>query len=126
MHKQSEPHRIHLEILNGQLYARLAEFWLKYVGYSSLAAGITIAEQLESSWLLSAARWLSYLAIYLWLNYVVDSLFFYTWPDLNLRWGSRKPKKWHLIISNVFSLPLVFLAIIFAIKLSEAITIANS
>jgi len=126
MHKQSEPHKIHLELLNGKLYARIAEFWFKYVGYSSLAAGIAIAEELDAGWLLWVTKWLSYFAIYLWLNFVVNNLVFYIWPDLRPQWGSHKLNKWHFIVSNTFSLPLVFLAYSFGVELSRAVIIANA
>lgn len=124
MHKKTEPHKIHLELLSGKFGARIAEFWFKFIGYSAIAAGVSVAQATHESWLLSSAKWLSYAAIYLWLKYEIEKVFFYMRPDLEPEWG-YSPTTWHLYISNSLNLPLLFLAYYFGVQVSEALASVN-
>ena len=115
-----KPHRIHLDLLSGRAHGVFADFWFRYIGYCLVVAVIYGAVDLTDSDILVGIKWLSILALWGWLRYQAERLFFYIWPETEPDWGYR-PKKWQLVVTNTLVLPLVAVAFIVGIEFAEIV-----
>lgn len=117
-------HKYIIDQITGKFGSGVGEFWFKFIGYVLIVSLFHAANDLSSSLVIAATKWMSYLALYLWLKYEVEKAFYYVWPNLELRHGverQNRAKDWQYIVANGLALMIVVFILGIGLKLSEVI-----
>jgi hypothetical protein len=114
-------HKFIVDQVTGKFGSVIGEFWFKFIEYVLKASIFHTADLLIDSFLVTACKWASYLALYFWAKHEFEKAMYYVWPALEPIPGKGiQHKDWQFITANTLA-PVLTMA---AFSLGHALATA--